>query len=141
MTQLIELIFERITPEQAIDLLTQVGGVEAGKYFSRKIGDPSDGVVDFAVESVEIAHDSILNDVHLRLLRYNDCLDVEVNFEMESVTGKGGYEFQRDLCDFASSVAENSGVSTYFGGLEPAADKDTRLFTGLLLGPVKLHDP
>lgn len=39
------------------------------------------------------------------------------------------------LYDFAAYLAEANGIDSYFAGLEPASDEDTRLFTGKEKGP------
>lgn len=64
---------------------------------------------------------------------------VEVTFALHDVVD------QADLSDrlhrFASALASRRGISEYFGGLDPAIDEDTRLFTGARRGPFRFEPP
>ena len=73
---------------------------------------------------------------HVRLLRYDgDCYDVEINFipgeaECASSSVMGAVH------EYAKRLAAEHAISTYFAGMEPARDEDTRYFTGGDGGPL-----
>ena len=141
MRQLIEIVFEGLTSEQAAELCCRLGGAQAAKLLE-EIEHKSDGVAEMALEGLPISETTMLAGVHLRLLRYEPGpLDVELSFELEDVRGAQGMNFQRSLRDFSKAAAEAVGVVTYFAGLEPAVDEKTRLFTGPELGPIHLRHP
>jgi hypothetical protein len=78
----------------------------------------------------------ILPNVLLRLVKYGEQYDIDLNFdpyELENVDMMG---LVKQLHDHAKEIARDSGVDTFFGGMEPASDKDTRYFTNDDFGPL-----
>ncbi len=149
MGQLIELVFEAATPETAHGLL-------------RDLVDASEGVRDVQVDGASVATDmsvgelifstracatvrlvgfdlpmvGVVADVALRLLKTrDDRFDVEFNFDADDVSELA--MLAPGLHSLARRLGRLHPVPGYFAGLEPAADEDTRLFTGESLGPLR----
>ena len=78
-----------------------------------------------------------LSEPTLRLLRTPDGVDVELLVDLTAIQRRT--EFGDALIAFARELAQRHGISTYYGGLEPARDRDTRLFTGTSRGPLNLR--
>lgn len=72
--------------------------------------------------------------VLLRVLKYQDGIDVELSFDERPF-------FDIDLIllglkDYCNGLSKKFSVSKFYGGLEPATDLDTRYFTGNASGPL-----
>lgn len=89
------------------------------------------------LDRLPLPRDVVLTDVHVRLSRYENVIyDVDLNFYPQRATASSRAKLVYSLFDFAFSVADSTGVATYFAGLEPAVDEDTRWFTGRDKGPL-----
>ena len=75
-------------------------------------------------------------DVAFRVLNVDGAWDVELNFDLDDLTAPE--LLTSPLHAFARTLAERHGVTLYYAGLEPAVDEDTRLFTGLVVGPIRI---
>lgn len=147
MGQLIELVFESATPATAgallQDLVSASGGVHAVEVDGNNV--PADINVARLVSSMgfcatvrlvgfDIPTVGVVPDVALRLLKTGkDCFDVEFNLDVDDVAQL--ISLASGLHSLARGLAQRHSVGSYFAGLEPAADEDTRLFTGESLGP------
>lgn len=90
------------------------------------------------VGSLCVSADVKVRKAGLRMFRHGDLVDVELNLDMDDVADEG--ETVLALRVFAIRIAERWGVTSFFGGLEPASDPDTRLFTGNELGPIRFDE-
>ena len=127
---LFELVFERLDQPTATALSRTLLGYEA------RLPTERDGVHEVSVESLVLRPGVALDDVHVRLLCYDESVyDVELNFRLPEAKAPSNDAFVAALHDFASDLAEANGVATYFAGLEPASDESTRMFTGKEKGP------
>ncbi len=81
----------------------------------------------------------IINDVHLRLLRYERLkYDIEINFDLDDIIITGTTGFEIALFNYSSKIANRNLLENSFAGLEPANDEETRFFTGDKMGPYSL---
>ena len=127
--EFIELIFEGLEEGVASRLAHQVLG--------RSIDLPSadEGVVDVALARLEIAERTALGNAHVRVLRYGkDIYDVEINFLARDAEGSLDALIET-LHEFAIRLADAHGVASFYAGIDPAMDEDTRFFTGTEQGP------
>ena len=76
----------------------------------------------------------------LRMFNYKECAetktDIELSFEFDGTADKA--PLFAALHDLSIRLAEAHRIDTYYGGLEPAVDAETRLFTGKIVGPLQL---
>ena len=150
MGQIIELVLEAVPDSRLPAVLRSL--VSRG----RLDGVSVDGVrlslrMDFTNLVTQIAASASLQvnafdlpevglvDVHLRVLRTSEhSFDVELSIDLESVSdplavGLGLHRLGQD-------IALQSPTSSYYAGLEPACDEDTRFFTGDHWGPFRLPE-
>lgn len=129
-SELTELVFEGLEEITARQLSQEVLG--------RGVVLPTvDDLVDIKVPYMEIGERMVLRNAHVRVLRYGNVYDVEINF----IPREAGYDLNaliEGVHGFAIRVANAHGVSSYFAGIEPACDEDTRYFTGAERGPYGL---
>ena len=146
MGQLVELVFEEIpstvvTPlvGDPLRLSTFVCGIEAdGESLPRQTdaGTVVSSLAHCAVIRLEQATigDAVISNPSIRLLRIDDAwFDVELNFDLDDIDNPR--IFADGLHSVARQLAERHSIERYFAGLEPAANEETRLFTGINKGP------
>lgn len=75
----------------------------------------------------------------LRLLRCGSTWRVEFNFEAADVPSRQWSGFVEQLHRWAARLWRETEAETVYAGLEPAEDRDTRLFTELAPGPLAGH--
>jgi hypothetical protein len=148
MGQLVEVVFESVPSLTAealmhdiIALSDGVCGIDVdGK--SVLVGTSAGELVASGVScaAVRLAHVTMecgaVPNVGLRLLRTgDDRFDVELNVDLDDVDSPAA--LASALHALARGLAGRNAVTSYFAGLEPAADEDTRLFTGETEGPLR----
>jgi hypothetical protein len=132
-TEIIELVFERVDEASAVSL--------SNRILENPVRVPTEeeGVSEVEIQRLSLGGNLNLNRVHLRILRYEGtCFDVELNFALDDVDGHFHAVLGEALHRFANRHADAIGVQSYYAGLEPAVDEDTRLFTGSEKGPFLL---
>ncbi|WP_437913737.1 hypothetical protein WME73_46080 [Sorangium sp. So ce302] len=146
MGQLLEVVFEGLQISAAQDLVNEIVARSAGVARAVLEGDDCDPGISVAdllgrvsgaalllLRSMDLPKYGTLEDVSVRLLRSEELIDVELGVDLDDV------ECPRALEDalfcFAVEMAERHEVSRFYAGLEPAADEETRLFTGREKGP------
>lgn len=70
--------------------------------------------------------------VLLRVIKYKGEVDVELSFNEISSLDIG--RIMLAMRGYACALSKKFDIKEYYGGLEPAADIDTRFFTGNALG-------
>ncbi|WAS96430.1 hypothetical protein [Nannocystis punicea] len=148
MGQIVEVVFESVAPNTAATLLhdviatsSDVRGIDVdGKSVSS--GASARELVGSGASCVSVRLSDatmgcrLVPNVGLRLLKTgDDCYDVEVNLDLDDVDEPS--TIASALHDFARDLARRNDVASYFAGLEPAADEDTRIFTGETQGPLR----
>ena len=128
--ELYELIFEELNEPTAEALCFEILG-EAPVIPSKELG-----LWEVEIASLVLEPGFTIPNAHLRLLRYEDIIyDVELNFTTSSLKPELLPRFVDTLHRFARQLAVKHSITSYYSGLEPAADEETRLFTGSERGP------
>lgn len=78
----------------------------------------------------------IFPKVLVRLVKYGEQYDIDFNFDPDELEGVDMMSLVKQLHDHAKEIARDSEVDTFFCGMEPASDKDTRYFTNDDFGPL-----
>jgi len=135
VNELFELVFEGLTEIDASRI--------AEKLLPQFIGlrSTNDDTLDVELPKLAISDQLEIERPHVRVLCYGDSIyDVEINFVICDVRPSALGRLAPDLQTFAIKLTEGIGSASFFAGLEPACDKDTRIFTGKKLGPLFLQD-
>lgn len=148
MTNLFEVVFENLVKSSAIRLLLlliscaeRVINVQCSDDI--KLPDFGDfdrktleSVLSFEGDiSVFINLDGmsfgslVLPKVLLRLVKYNDKFDIDFNFDVNELKNTGMTNLAKNLHSHTKDIAREYEIATFFGGMEPASDVDTRYFT------------
>ncbi len=155
MTNLIEVVFENVAKNCVIKLLSllilsseKVLGVDCSEniavFEGSEISDKEveeflsfDGDVTVFVNIGAMRLESlVLPKVQLRLLKYANQYDIDFNFDSNELDGISTTILIKQLHACVKKLAMNCNVSSFFGGMEPASDEDTRYFTNEELGPL-----
>lgn len=65
----------------------------------------------------------------LAVYKYSTEINLEVNFQLSDLKNFSTKDLTPALMKLAKSIAVDYGIDEYFGGIEPASDVETRLFT------------
>ncbi len=71
----------------------------------------------------------------LAVYKYATEINLEINFQLSDLKNFPAKDLTPALMKLAKSIAVDYGIDEYFGGLEPANDVETRLFTNDQAGP------
>lgn len=158
MDSLIELVFECTPKDKVIELLVhlicdaeRIAGidnqeniqlVEEGvlnkEAVESIINFASDASILLRLENMKI--DSIILPlVLLRLVKYHDQYDIDFNFNLNDIHNIDVNKLIEVLHNYVTTLAKENGVESWFAGIEPASDEDTRYFTNEGLGPLSLE--
>jgi hypothetical protein len=149
MGQVVELVFETKTPAQAARLVhALLRGVEQRRYFEVDGQPCSDAnripellVVNPAVllvlpSPVEIGELGSVPNVGIRVVWVPGGFDVEMSVDLDDIDDPGA--LAGAMFSEAQRLAAAHGVESFYAGLEPACDRETRIFTGNEIGPYRL---
>jgi hypothetical protein len=129
---LTELVFEGLSESTALQLAQEVLG--------RAVVLPTadEGVVDVGLPRLEVDERTALQKVRVRILRYDDQFDVEVNFVPRDTESASPEAMMDSLHRYAMRLSQRHHIGSYYAGIEPASDKETRFFTGTVRvgGPI-----
>jgi hypothetical protein len=150
VTEIIEIVFERVHLEKIVRLLmstlssstlkdyniatdsTEIDLHSKEKLFN-SINQSSDGSFYFDFLDYSL-NDILLSRVGFQIIKYNDVYDLSLSIEEKDLKQKASIS---DLHNRVVSLAEELKTTNYYCGYEPAVDEDTRLFSGISLGPLK----
>ena len=141
--QLAEIVFEDVLPERVLPLARSFG-------ITQGLTDEMENTVrSFLAQNSGDAMMTIglhaswgkfyIDDLAVRLLRYDGHVDVEFTWRTPGSTPEDLGRLVRSVHEQALAAARKNGNPTFYGGIEPAVDKETRFFTNEVLGP--LHFP
>lgn len=74
--------------------------------------------------------------VLLRLLKYDGKYDIDFTFDESDLIGLNTKELMGDMYTHILDITKKHQISDFFGGIEPASDKDTRYFSSNGCGPL-----
>ena len=158
MSNLIEVVFEDFPIQQipqALMFLTKEGmsvkdyhiqgdityKAEIDWTSSQSISEAIDAVKEGAIfvnlSELDIGS-IIIPRCALQVLAYEDSNNLNVTFLLEHITDNIRSTLIQNLMVFSKQIADLYGVKNYFAGLDPAVDKETRLFTQQKRGPLTL---
>ncbi len=76
----------------------------------------------------------------LAIYKYENTVDLEINFQLSDLGDVPLKSLGEDLMEFAKTIAHQYQIDQYLCGIEPAHDLQTRLFTNEKLGPFSFGD-
>lgn len=80
----------------------------------------------------------VLPVVQIRLLKYEEEYDIDFNFDLNEVKDVSKTVLVTLLYAYVKKLAVNCNVSSFYCGMEPASDEDTRYFTNEEMGPLTI---
>jgi len=138
MGELIEIVFEALGQKQTEQVYKDI----TGKVIClNNIFDFTEEAEVFNVVVGKVSFSSQIetDNVHLNILRYEEkTYDIEINFDLNDVKENKLIRLEQAFYIYASNIANRNNIKSYYAGLEPAHDEDTRFFTGNTMGPLKL---
>ncbi|WP_141734311.1 hypothetical protein [Oligoflexus tunisiensis] len=128
---IIEIVFENIPCNQLLPLLGKV----AREHVSESILSELDlnKVYNYYFPKLAGTGFSLI-EPHVRIIKYDEKYDLEVSIDLKKQAPLSNIM----LSKFFATLAQEHQVKQVYGGLEPASDEDTRIFTGFDIGPVAL---
>ena len=141
MGQLIEIIFEDLNYEQAKGVIRDIidERIPYDKSFDSINLNNKPALFEILVGEIGLNSGISVSNVHIRLLKYEKTkYDIEVNFDLDDVKFKGFGGLEVAMHNYAKKISDRNHVKSYYSGLEPAKDLDTRFFTCDTIGPFKL---
>ncbi len=152
---LIEVVFENVAENHVTKLLSllvlsseKVSEVECSEDIIVLEGNEilDKGVEDFLnfdgdvtvliiIENLTLGS-LTLPKVQLRLLKYDNYYDIDFNFDSNRTKDISKATLIKQLHTQVKKLALSCNVTSFFGGVEPASDEDTRYFTNVELGPL-----
>jgi len=134
---LIDLVFEDVSESQAEMLCKRLVG-EEGPALVAMAGSAETGLANVKLDTFRVSEDVVLGYTLVTVRRYDGHLDVELDFELGEAKAPSQRHVQDALHAFAMSVANEVSAQTYYAGMDPAHDEETRLFTNTIVGPMML---
>ena len=152
MTEIIEIVFERVQLEKiAITLFellsnsnlidsyitTDVSKIDfqSKEKLHNSLVQSSEGAFSFYFLSFKLVEIQ-LHRVLLQIHKCNNVYDVNIIIEEKELIERVSI---LELHKYVAILAEELEATNFYCGFEPAMDKETRLFTGKNLGPLKLR--
>jgi len=153
VTEIIEIVFERVQLSRIVDLLIKKLSNSTLKDYSistdsseidlqskeklfDSINQSSDGSFYFNFSNSDLM-DIILSRVGFQIYKYENIYDLTLVIEERELRHQVSI---LGLQKRAESLAEELKVTNYYCGFEPAADEETRLFSGNTIGPLKIWE-
>lgn len=154
--QLIEIVFENV-PKKELGILLKNLTCDGGEISNYNLTLEYSSKIDWSSESSINEVFEMNNDfglfINLRILNIDDIslkkcglatyknknmINFELNFQLSDFENDG--KFLADiLLKLAKYIASKYHIKNFFCGLEPASDKNTRLFTNDQIGPLFLN--
>lgn len=128
MSDVYELVFEDISVRSIKSLLSEIdSGFASGREGRSAIDEYFRSVrdVDFS-SKMSGTHEAFrnLNELRVRLYKYDQTFDCEISWFAESVSNCT----IEKLKSFAEAFLKDHELNAVFCGLDPASDEDTQLF-------------
>jgi hypothetical protein len=150
VTEIIEIVFERVQLSKIVELLIKMLSNSTLKDYSistdsseinlhskenlfNNINQSSDGAFYFNFSDSDLK-DIQLSSVGFQIYKYDNVYDLSLYIEEKEIRQKVSIS---DLQKRVESLAEELKATNYYCGYESASDEVTRLFSGNSLGPLK----
>lgn len=156
MADLLEVVFEGVSKDEAMGLFMALlsgslnisvvscpedikltDGIKLNKSVLNSLVNIEDLALLINADTLKLEHIN-LSKVLIRLTKYERLFDIDFNIDIENCRNINKKTFIRELQNEVSKLADNHQVTSYFAGMEPAVDKNTRYFTGNVIGPLQL---
>ena len=157
MADLLEVVFEGVSKDKAVGLFMALlsgslnlsvvscpedikltDGIELDKSVLNSLVNIEDLALLINVDTLKLEHINLSN-VLIRLTKYEKLFDIDFNIDIDNCRNINKKTFIRELQNVVSKLAGNHQITSYFAGMEPATDEDTRYFTRDEVGPLQLQ--
>lgn len=155
MSNLIEIVFERVAKSCVMQLLSlliysseKITSVQCSENIELFLDDKlseevlnnllnidGDMSVLINMQTMRIG-EHVLPNVQLRLVKYGSEYDIDFNFDYNDIKNISMTSLINSLHRHIKKLASEFDVASYYGGMEPASDEDTRYFTNEEVGPL-----
>ncbi|MWK59164.1 hypothetical protein GO594_24520 [Pseudomonas otitidis] len=155
MSDSYEIVFQQVAAGDLYELLESIGvdsqifselavseevaggrlAGEARNLIDEIIAYGGDICLTAQLHGFRISEEICLPLVLLRVIKYRGWVDVELSFNDPLSFDIGNIMLAAQR--YADFLSNRYHVEEFYGGLEPAADTNTRYFTGNALGPLK----
>lgn len=155
MSSILEVVFERVTKSCVIQLLSlliknveEISSIQCSEKVELFVNDglskeAIDQFLRFDGEIIALFNlkamklrDIVLPNVQLRLVKYENEYDIDFNFDCNEIENTSTAVLIDELHAQAKDFACKFDIASFYGGMEPASDEDTRYFTNDVLGPL-----
>ena len=155
MAELIECVLEGIPPRRVFELLEEMIGLSQGVIRHQCTEDmlffPKGRLSQDAVTTFLALHSSQVLilflkqmkiggretfDTQILLINHRNQYRIEWNIEVPSLDKNRLSHLVPELHKWCKNTASSLGIKHFYGGMEPADDKDTRFFTNDQRGPL-----
>lgn len=150
VTEIIEIVFERVQLEKIVGLLIRILSnstlkdynvstdsseinIQSKETLFNSIDQSSDGSFYFNFLDYNLK-DILLLKVGFQIIKYDNVYDLSLSIDEKEIRQKVSI---LDLQERVASLAEELKTTYYYCGYEPAMDEETRIFSGASLGPLK----
>lgn len=150
VTEIIEIVFEKVQLEKIVGFLIRILSNSTLKDYNvstdsseinlqsketlfNSIDKSSDGSFYFNFLDYGLK-DILLSRVGFQIFKYDNFYDLSLSIEEKEIRQKVSI---LDLQKRVASLAEELKTTNYYCGYEPAMDEETRIFSGVSLGPLK----
>lgn len=155
MSNLIEVVFEGVAKGCVMQLLAlliqsaeKLTGIQCSENIVLLVNDElseealnqllnfnGDVSVLFNLQDVKLGS-IVLPSVQLRLVKYGSDYDIDFNFDYNELENVSMTTLINSLHSKAKTLASEFDITSFYGGMEPASDEDTRYFTDEEKGPL-----
>lgn len=153
VTNLIEVVFENVIRSYIMKLLNMLilstqkindiqcseninlftDGQLSKKQLDRFLDFGGDATVLINMQAMNVG-DIVLPTVQLRLVKYGNQYDIDFNFDSNELVNIDTMLLIKEVHSFSKNLAYKHSITSFFCGMEPASDEDTRYFTNEELG-------
>jgi hypothetical protein len=152
MKEVVEIVFEKVRLENTVDLLARIMSCSTLKDYHISTDTPTIKLDLLSKEELVgvITHSSegsfyfnflnlntagiLLTELGVQIYKYGDDYDLNLHIDEKEISQKTSIS---NLQNLSESFANELKAITYFCGLEPAIDEETRFFSKSNLGPLK----
>ena len=152
MTELIEVVFEEVDKTSILDLFVDIVSMAEEIQSVQCFPDETTPALDIHLnqqalsamlnssESVTIlvmlsnirSENILIPNPQVRFEKYGNCYECSFNFNFHDLEEQNRTRFSgwtKDLHQMAIKLSSKYHIKNFFGGLDPASDKETRFFT------------
>lgn len=150
VTEIIEIVFENIQLDKIAGLLIRILSnstlkdyhistdsseidLQSKEKLVDSIHESSDGSFYFNFLDCSL-NDILVSQLGFQVIKYSKVYDLCLSIVEKELRQKASLS---DLQKCVASLAEELKTTNYYCGFEPAKDEETRLFSGISLGPLQ----